>query len=364
MSQLFHPVSESLWPTSLLLAVGAPRAMAELTRRHAGNPRETLRRTAGFRTASICRHLLAEAGLSDAPLYADLLRFEQQELGQAALRKIALASLNTQYKQAGVAALLFKGATLATTIYPNEHARQSADIDVLLKEADIERLYPGALAAPSRAHDHIARQDVAGMPVEVHYRIGRLDTWGFPDDLLPSAEPGLHAPSAEQSLTISLLHMNKHYGAMPYDFLDIALLCRTQEIDWETCAQLWQDRELAPWVCPGLLAAARCGLVPQAPVADLIGALSPLDRKRTLAYATFLGSTRLSFLRRWQLRSWRRGQPVLQTMLRQLFATPAVTKRLTGLNRTNPLFWLHHLVLQPLRRASRVFRSIDPNRDH
>ena len=351
-------------PLPLLLATRQQGAHDELIRRYRADERELVRLVAGFHLAGYTRHLLARHAEA-AGLCEQLEDFEKQEIGRAALRKAALRQLDMTLKNRCQTAVLFKGAALARELYPQEHLRQSADIDILMTDTAIEAVFPGERQAPCAAHDHIRRQHIIGMPLEVHFKVGRHPRWGsFADIAPPDPGPGLVTPDPLVSLTITLQHVYKHYGIMPYDFSDLSLLQAHYQLDWADAAQLWCDRGLQRQVLPALLIAASCGIVPETACEPLLSSVSRRDARRATIFASYLGSTRASFLRRWQLRCWKRKQSVPFTLLLQLFGTRATTQRLTGLPPANPKFWLHHLLIQPANRIARAGRPIAPDRDH
>jgi hypothetical protein len=340
------------WPIPRLLATGEP-GERELLRRFRIDPPAIVREVAGRRLSC----LVSQRVSTMAP---NLKPFLARELGAVAQRRAALCALDALAGERGIRPLVFKGAANALTYYANETLRSSQDLDILLPAADIEALYPGELARGGQAIDHLERKTLAGFPVELHYRIGDHAHWGQPSDVYVDAIPladfaNLRQPAPHVALTIALLHMHKHYGRMPFDCIDIAML---QGTDWVAATELWIEADLASKVLPGLLAHLRTSpTAPELEIEPLLECSTSSDRERVEHFAWHLLDRRFSFLREQRLRCHRHNIGFAAFCLRELFGSPEATTRMTGFPDGDLRHCYHHYLALPLRRILRSLRS-------
>ena len=336
------------WPIPRLLAAGEV-GDRELLRRFRVDPPGIVREVAGRRLSALVSHRIPTI----AP---DLKPFLSRELGAVAQRRAALQTID----QLGVKALVFKGAANALSYYPSETLRSSQDLDILLHPADIEAMYPGELAQDHQAHDHLPRKAFAGFATEVHYRIGTHSSWGSPEDIFADSIAladfaNLRQPAPHIALTIALLHMYKHYGRMPFDSIDIAML---RGIDWSAAETLWIDRELLPLIMPGLLAYLRTSQTPPKINLDRLWTkLSAPESAWVELFAWHLLDQRFSFIREQRLRCHKHGYGFVEFCLRELLGSPEATTQLTGYPVGDFRHRYYHYMGLPIRRVCRVFRS-------
>jgi hypothetical protein len=339
------------WPIAQLLAAGEPGAR-ELLRRFRADPSGIVREVAGRRLS----RLVQERVPAMAP---DLQPFVLRELGAVAQRRAALVELDQIAADTGVQPLVFKGAANALSYYPSESVRNSQDLDILLSHADIETLYPGELAPAlkqARPIDHLERKAVAGLATEVHYRLGDTPSWGEPAELFADSAPlaefaNLRQPAPHVALTITLLHIHKHYGRMPFDPIDIAMLHDSGGIDWPAAIQLWTTCDLLPRVLPGLLAFLQTS--PNPPALDT---LPGSESEPTQLFVRHLLDQRFSFIREQRLRCHKHQRSFVTHCLTEFFGSHETTTAMTGRVPGDPRHAFHHYLSLPARRLSRVLR--------
>jgi hypothetical protein len=350
-------ISRRRWPIPRLLAAGEPGAQ-ELLRRFRVDPPGIVREVAGRRLS----RLVQEWVPAMAP---DLAPFVTRELGAVAQRRAALTELDRLAGETGIQPLVFKGAANALSCYSSEGLRSSQDLDILLTAADIEALYPGELAPAllqARPIDHLPRKHIAGFATEVHYRLGDHAKWGEPADLFADSAAlanfaHLRQPAPHSALTIALLHTYKHYGRMPFDPIDVAMLHASGTIDWPAAVDLWTRCDLLPQVLPGLLAFLRTSQNPPAvDEAALVAQLPHEERPWLELFASHLLDQRFSFIREQRLRCHRHGRGFIPFCIGELFGQHETTTSMTGRPPSDPRHTFHHYIALPLRRLLRVLR--------
>ncbi len=165
----------------------------------------------------------------------------------ALLRAHALSVIARLLERAGVEALLVKGAALALTLYPTPAARPMADVDLLVREGDRDRVVAALIAggcverpAPDRRHsaallgETVLLLHAGAMTelVEVHTSLDKVVTRPVDVGALfarASTAPGLPAllvPAPEDHALLIALHAAGHGFAHPIAFLDLELLLR------------------------------------------------------------------------------------------------------------------------------------------
>lgn len=337
----------------LLLVAPRPDAAEELRQRFTADPAAIGRELAASRLASYAQARLPELGIDVSPIQVPLGQAVLQELGWTAKRRLALAALDEQASD-GRPRLLFKGAATSLQFYPQETWRWSGDIDVMLHERDLDELHPEEMAAlraqqaeiPFPEH-HIERQVIQGTAVELHYRLEFAPHWGTLPDLLPGAIPcpgfpRLLIPPPATAFTLALLHLLKHRGQMPFDFLDLARIESTG-LDWSALAKHWQQAGLAPFAITALTVAhALAGIGPADTVADLWQSLRGREARQARFLRACVLADELPRLRRYRFECLQQGIPFLGFCLRLFLGTRAATQRLTGHSSRDPRFWFAH----------------------
>lgn len=353
---------------ALLLVAPRADAAAELRRRCAEQPRDTARELMASRLASYALARLPELGIAPVPERERLVQAALVELGWTAKRRLALAELDGQAAD-GRPRLLFKGAATSLQFYPRETWRWSGDIDVMLHESDLAELHPAAWAElrerqeeiPFPEH-HLERQVVAGTAVELHYRLEFAPLWGTLADLLPGALPCpgfpcLLVPAPATAFTLALLHLLKHRGTMPFDFLDLARI-EAAGLDWDALVAGWRRAGILPYTAAALAVAHDwVGIGPP----DTVAALRDSLRGQEAGKARFLRecvlAEQLPRIRRYRFECLLLGIPFGRFCLRHFLGTRAATRRLTGRAPADPRFWLAHCLTLPARRLWRLWRG-------
>jgi hypothetical protein len=157
----------------------------------------------------------------------------------------------------GVDVMVAKGLALAAIYYGDPGIRPTADIDLIIRYADFERVAAAlaGLGYSPRAdyqeklelycHVTFEREGAAGVPVEAHWSLGR-DFPSNPDDaaLWQGAqtadirEVSVQTLSTENHLLHAALHLAHHtvFGGYPslLWLADVALLSRQQGVCWQT----------------------------------------------------------------------------------------------------------------------------------
>lgn len=337
--------------------------------RFSERPRETVRELVASRLATYALARLAELGIEPIPERAELEQAALVELGWTAKRRLALACLDEQAKTDGRTRLLFKGAATSLQFYPNETWRWSGDIDVMLHAADLAALHPAEWAElrekqqeiPFPEH-HIERQILAGTAVELHYRLEFAPLWGALPDLLPGALPcpgfpNLLVPAPATGFTLALLHLLKHRGTMPFDFLDLARI-EAVGLDWDGMAATWQQAGIQPYTVAALaLAHDLAGIGLPERVAGLWGSLRGKSARTARFLRECVLAEEIPRLRRYRFECRMLGIPFGRFCLRHFLGTRAATRRLSGREPCDPRFWISHCLTLPARRIRTLLRG-------
>lgn len=157
--------------------------------------------------------------------------------------------------------LVIKGLALASSVYADAGARPTADIDlavhlsdapVVARRLEKQGYFPKADFEEKLAlycHGTLERESAAGVPIELHWSVGR----NFPSrpmdellwkDSLPVDVFGVQARtlSAENQLLLACLHLVHHsvFGWQPslLWLTDVALLIGKESISWPSFLQM------------------------------------------------------------------------------------------------------------------------------
>ena len=350
---------------ALLLVAQRSDAADELRHRLEQQPQAVAQGLIGKGLATYALARLPEMDIDPAPIQASLAQAALIELGWTAKRKLALAEVN-RLAADGRPRMVFKGAATSILLYPQETWRWSGDIDVMMHEDDLTELHPAAMAKlrakqqeiPFPEH-HIERQIVMGTAVELHYRLEFAPAWGALSDLLPNARPcpglpNLLAPAADTACTLALLHLLKHRGSMPFDFLDLALI-EESGLNWTQLAENWRDAGIAAYTIAGLAAAHElAGIGPADVVETLWNGLRGSDATCARFLRQCVLADALPRLRGYRFECLLMGIPFGRFCLRTFLGTRAATQRLTGYAPRDPRFWLAHCLALPCRRLWRL----------
>lgn len=209
------------------------------------------------------------AGLAQArygPLWPDLRQAVQQDqfvaVAEWGLHAQTLAQLATAFQEAGVTAVLLKGAALALTVYPQPAQRTMSDIDLWVQEKEMaaavtavtrlgfvmhsNRDRPLALQQLAQGEIQLNRSDWAQGLVELHWspflgwwlrRAAHVDVdgvWNRKENL--AAVGGSYYQLAAEDLVLHVaVHMavNHQFGMKALQgLLDIALSAQARGVDW------------------------------------------------------------------------------------------------------------------------------------
>jgi hypothetical protein len=202
-------------------------------------------------------------------------------LGRAHETRQVLARLH----DAGVPALLVKGAHLEWTCYDQPHDRERSDTDMLVRESDFAvaatvlsaagytpALQPGGKVAI--AQRTWLRTDTAGVDhaIDLHWRVSNVQLFRRAlewDELwaarapIPQLGPRAFGPSAEHALVLACIHRIAHHARSPRQVWldDIHRLCgMLDDQEWRVLSTLARTRGLGAAVTASLEdASAACG---------------------------------------------------------------------------------------------------------
>ena len=178
----------------------------------------------------------------------------------------------------GIQIIVFKGPALAATAYGDTALRPFGDIDVLVKEADCERLWQiltesGYTTKPQTSVDlfrpllvklgheqsferHNERNTVTSL-IDLHWSLyvdylGRSTSLTLlpPNPIVLCGDSSLRTLAPEELLVFLAVHGTKHRWEMMLWAVDVGeLIARTPNLDWEKvdsiCAELRTERMLA-----------------------------------------------------------------------------------------------------------------------
>jgi hypothetical protein len=329
------------------------------------------------RLASMTWWAFQRAALTDG-LQHDLRRAYYAAAGDAELHRRELAHVLRQLNDRQIQTVVFKGAALAHSVYPDPACRTMGDIDLWMADADIERARqalcergyesyrkpdrPPALMALFQGEIGLQHRDAEYGLVELHWgvfpgewlrRVAAIDVDAVRRRVALTRLAGetAHILAPEDAIIQSALHTAiNHQMSMSSlrALVDIALLARHYPIDWSALVQrarawrvatpVWLVLSLAVDLA-GLAEAAEAAqqLQPSALRRRLIGRLAnagSLVMMRDLSasrwrYVFLLllidrgrDALRLIFRALWPEREWliaRYGRCTFATRLRHLF---------------------------------------------
>lgn len=196
--------------------------------------------------------------------------------GQGLKLKLLLTRTLRALQPKGITPVVLKGYPLAARIYPDALVRPSTDVDIFVRESELQAteralstLELKPQAEPEREyfrehHHHLAFSGQAGM-VEVHFRLitgfGAAIDWAdlrAPVDDAVDAVP-FRRLSPEDELCYLALHAAQHVFtrlAWLYDLRRFVLVER--ELDWGRVADLASKTGFAVPLWAALVAARRC----------------------------------------------------------------------------------------------------------
>jgi hypothetical protein len=243
------------------------------------------------------RRLLADR---DAVPRASDLADPADARASAMLRAHALAAVSRALADAGLRALLVKGAALALTVYPDPAARPMRDLDLLVRPEDEARAVAALVARGGRAHAPGGRAHSAALLgetqimlplgalqvlVEVHATLDKIAPRPIDLDAIFSRAapaPGLPAllvPAPEDHALLLALHAAVSGFAHPIAFLDLELLLR-RGLDARVLAERARDFGLRAAMFATLSIMRDLGAASLTP--DLLARFDPGPARRAL----------------------------------------------------------------------------------
>jgi hypothetical protein len=273
-------------------------------------PEAVVRHCALHGVTALLDHALSQRRSESWPgdLRATLRDSARQEAARELLIEAELERLVAKLAAEGVRALLFKGAPLAYTIYPEAYLRPRCDTDILVPYAQREQADSALRAAGYRPDEHAAGGELASSErmytrevlkglthvVDLHWRLSNMQAYAQALDFetlaadampVPRLGPATRMPGLVHGLLIACLHRttNLHpphmVDGLPhvsgnrliwlYDIHRLAGLL--SDADWERFTRQAADAGLRAVCVDGLRAAhARFGTaLPDAVVASL-----------------------------------------------------------------------------------------------
>ncbi|HEX6099714.1 MAG TPA: nucleotidyltransferase family protein [Thermoanaerobaculia bacterium] len=186
-------------------------------------------------------------------------------------RGVELRRIDKALTAAGVRFLVLKGPVLAASVYPDRASRTMTDLDFLVAAEDLPRATSAMRTAgysvpdrfigvslPAGEEPPLIHDDPGGPSIELHTM---LDSLPNERDALAAMWPQARRVDVGHGLTLPALergeffahvavHMSKHHrfeGELR-SLLDVALLLRSEPLDWDALIPEWERRGLAEWI--------------------------------------------------------------------------------------------------------------------
>jgi hypothetical protein len=257
--------------------------------------------------------LLADAAASsrwDPEFVAAMRPTVAAEAVLAIVRERELKRVLTALGAERIAPLVMKGAHLAFTLYPSPDKRPRLDTDLLIREADRDRVkhclqsigytpVPHVTGEVAFTQFQYCRVDERGTShtLDVHWRIAipkvfsdRLSYEDLARDAVPLPRLGSHAfaPSLKAALLVACVHRTAHHGTSRrlVWLYDIHLLAASlTPDDWQYIVEMASSRGLSSVVAAGLRDAVACfGSSTPSTVIDRLEALSGETERDVLEF--------------------------------------------------------------------------------
>jgi hypothetical protein len=204
-----HPTSSTSEQRLALALVGTRvrreanhSTIAELASRTDFRTLETLLRTQGI-LSLVGQRLLALTDRAPDGFVERVRDYDRQAQRQGIDQQLLTVRLTTALSEAGIRALPLKGPLLGERIHGELGARVSADIDLLVEDADLVAAIDvlstlGYRHAPRAIPPHLSRPDLheclrstVGLPeIELHWRVSYYEEQGFSAGMLRRSSPG------------------------------------------------------------------------------------------------------------------------------------------------------------------------------
>lgn len=186
-------------------------------------------------------------------------------------RGVELRRIGAALTAADVRFLVLKGPVLAASVYPDRASRTMTDLDFLVAADDMSRAMdamrgagysvpPRFIGATLEAGDEppLIHDDPGGPSIELHTMLDSL-----PNERAALAAMWPHARRVDVGHGVTLpalergeffahvaVHVSKHHrfeGELR-SLLDVALLLRAEELEWEALFAEWERRGIAEWI--------------------------------------------------------------------------------------------------------------------
>ena len=320
--------------------------------------------------------------------FRDLGREYLHSAGQNSLLFSALKEVLRALQSASVPVIVLKGAALAETVYPNRSARPMGDIDLMVRESDLQRAHSALLSvgytsltqltveAQARISHHLYPLVNANrMAVELHWTLVRPDRPFRPDldGLWERAQPTEIAsvPVWVLSPEDLLLHLSlqvsqDRFAGTLRSLCDIdhAAHCYRNEINWRTVRQravTWSAQHSA-YLSLRLASELLGTAVPD----EILDELQPGDfDRRLLAWATDRLLVRLDgpwglgprFMRVLRTESYRQK---MRSLLRMAFPSREVVAEPYGISPDSRTVYLYYVIRlrDEFSRSSQTVRRL------
>ncbi len=200
-------------------------------------------------------------------LSAAYRRNAMQELRRA----VELRRIDAALTGAGIRFLVLKGPVLAATVYPDRASRTMTDLDFLVQERETTRamsvLEQAGYRVPSRfagvamaAGDAppLIHDEPGGPSIELHTMLDSLPeerdaldaVWPHARRVALGHDIALPALERGEFFAHVVMHVSKHHrfhGELR-SLLDVALLLRHDELEWDALLAEWDRRGIAEWI--------------------------------------------------------------------------------------------------------------------
>ncbi len=186
-------------------------------------------------------------------------------------RGVELRRIDAALTAADVRFLVLKGPVLAASVYPDRASRTMTDLDFLVAAEDLPRamsamrgagysIPPRFVGATLHAGDEppLIHDDPGGPSIELHTMLDSVPNERaalaamWPHARRVDVGHGLTLPALERGEFFAhvAVHVSKHHrfeGELR-SLLDVALLLRSEELDWDALFVEWESRGIAEWI--------------------------------------------------------------------------------------------------------------------
>lgn len=248
-------------------------------------------------TSALVRHRIALALPGAASLASclsrdlvDALAKRQRQVRLGTLSSVRiLQSIASAFRDAGIPLCAVKGPAFAAAFLDGPAARESIDLDVLIRPGDVDAALtcfvglgylPHAIEGPSiaahfaRTHALRLRKPGQRLPVELHVRLGEddrqfpidvFDPWRFTAETVIAGQP-VTTLSPEAAAVYAAFHGVKHLFVRLFWLFDIAAMMRSATLDWGATLALARRLSADLQLATSMLLAADMIAAPMPPI--------------------------------------------------------------------------------------------------